>query len=135
MTLRWGILGCGDVARRRVAEAIRGAEGSRLTAACRRDPEALAAFCRSYDVPRAYVDAGGCDGLVPGASTIVGLWEDTLDKLAQRDFDRLAPRLDWVLKRQQFSRSELANAFPDRSAQALDKLLTDLGTMRLTEIV
>ena len=43
--------------------------------------------------------------------------------------------VDWVLKRQQFSRSELANAFPDRSAQALDKLLTDLGTMRLTEIL
>lgn len=39
----------------------------------------------------------------------------------------------WVLERQQFSRNELAKAFPNRSADALDKLLTDLGTMRLTE--
>ena len=39
----------------------------------------------------------------------------------------------WVLNRQQFTRSELASAFPERSSQALDKLLTDLGTMRLTE--
>jgi ribosomal protein L16 Arg81 hydroxylase len=39
----------------------------------------------------------------------------------------------WVLKRQQFARSDLANAFPDHSSGALDKLLNDLGNMRLTE--
>jgi hypothetical protein len=39
----------------------------------------------------------------------------------------------WVLKRPQFSRSELASAFPDRSAAQLDQLLRDLGGMRLTE--
>jgi ribosomal protein L16 Arg81 hydroxylase len=39
----------------------------------------------------------------------------------------------WVLKRQQFSRKELINAFPNRGANEVDKLLNDLGTMRLTE--
>jgi bifunctional lysine-specific demethylase and histidyl-hydroxylase MINA len=38
----------------------------------------------------------------------------------------------WVLERQQFSRNELAQAFPERQAQ-LDSLLRDLGAMRLTE--
>lgn len=41
--------------------------------------------------------------------------------------------VDWVLKRQQFSRSDLAMAFPNQPAKALDKLLTDLGSMRLAE--
>ncbi|MGI9509516.1 MAG: JmjC domain-containing protein, partial [Geminicoccaceae bacterium] len=43
--------------------------------------------------------------------------------------------VDWVLKRQQFSRSDLSKAYPAYSAEALDKLLTDLGNMRLTEIL
>ena len=45
----------------------------------------------------------------------------------------VADMVSWVLKRQQFSRNDLKAAFPDRPAQALDKLLTDLGNMRLTE--
>ncbi len=55
--LRWGLIGCGDVARKRVAEALRRAKGSELVAACRRDPQALEAFCREFDVPRGYCDA------------------------------------------------------------------------------
>jgi len=39
----------------------------------------------------------------------------------------------WVLERQQFSRNELAQAFPERQAAQLDSLLRDLGAMRLTE--
>jgi ribosomal protein L16 Arg81 hydroxylase len=39
----------------------------------------------------------------------------------------------WVLERQQFSRHELAQAFPERGATQLDSLLRDLGAMRLTE--
>jgi len=39
----------------------------------------------------------------------------------------------WVLERKQFSRSELASAFPDRQAAQHDQLLKDLGAMRLTE--
>src|SRR6185503_13604577 len=30
---------------------------------------------------------------------ILALWEDTLSKLARRDFKSLAGRLDWVMKR------------------------------------
>ncbi len=47
----------------------------------------------------------------------------------------VAPMVRWVLQRQQFSRRELAEAFPDRAPAQLDKLLTDLGAMRLTEPV
>lgn len=47
----------------------------------------------------------------------------------------VADMVEWVLKRQQFSRSDLASTFPERPPQALDKLLTDLGNMRLTEPV
>ena len=39
----------------------------------------------------------------------------------------------WVLERKQFSRHELADAFPERNAGQLDQLLRDLGAMRLTE--
>jgi ribosomal protein L16 Arg81 hydroxylase len=39
----------------------------------------------------------------------------------------------WVLERQQFSRDELAQAFPEQKAAQLDSLLRDLGAMRLTE--
>ncbi len=48
---------------------------------------------------RRFVERGGCEGLVPEAPQIVALWQDTLDKLERRDWDGLAPRLDWVLKR------------------------------------
>ena len=41
----------------------------------------------------------------------------------------------WVLKRQQFSRDELASAFPDRPSADLEKLINDLRTMRLAEPV
>ena len=43
--------------------------------------------------------------------------------------------VEWVLKRQQFTQGDLAKAFPERTDEALGKLLTDLGTMRLTELV
>jgi hypothetical protein len=77
---------------------------------------------------RVHVDAGGCDGLVPGAPAIVDLWEDTLGKLARHDFDGLAPRLDWVLKRAQIERA-LADRGLDWSApeaKHLDHLYSSL---------
>jgi len=43
--------------------------------------------------------------------------------------------VSWVLKRQQFSRNELANAFPKCQEATLDKLIKDLGNMRLTELL
>ena len=50
MTVRWGILGCGDVARRRVAGAIADDPDSRLLAACRRNGTALEQFCSDFGV-------------------------------------------------------------------------------------
>ena len=47
---------------------------------------------------RKFVEAGEAH-FVPEAESILALWEDTLDKLEQRDFQRLAGRLDWVMKR------------------------------------
>jgi hypothetical protein len=45
-----------------------------------------------------FVASGGCEGVVPRAAEILALWEDTLLKLAAKDFAALAHRLDWVLK-------------------------------------
>jgi mannose-6-phosphate isomerase-like protein (cupin superfamily) len=45
----------------------------------------------------------------------------------------VAALVAWVLERPQFSRSELALAFPERSAAQLEQLLRDLRAMRLTE--
>jgi proteasome accessory factor A len=47
---------------------------------------------------RQFVDAGEAH-FVPDAEHILALWEDTLDKLESRDFNRLARRLDWAMKR------------------------------------
>lgn len=53
---------------------------------------------RFLDEAKAFVEAGGCEGIVPEAGVIMDLWADTLMKLQARDFPALAPRLDWVLK-------------------------------------
>lgn len=45
-----------------------------------------------------FVGEGGCEGLVPGAAEIISLWGEVLTKLERRDFEGLAPDLDWVLK-------------------------------------
>ena len=52
-----------------------------------------------------FVEGGGCDGLVPDAKRLIALWDDTLTKLETRDFDSLAARLDWVLKRSMIERA------------------------------
>ncbi len=51
------------------------------------------------DAARACAERGGFDGYVPGAETILDVWEDTLLKLKDRDFQALSKRLDWVIKR------------------------------------
>lgn len=53
MAVRWGILGCGDIAVKRVADAILEDEGSILLAACRRNEENLASFCKRFKVEKA----------------------------------------------------------------------------------
>jgi ribosomal protein L16 Arg81 hydroxylase len=45
----------------------------------------------------------------------------------------VGPLVRWVLERREFSRTELAGAFPERGAAQVDQLLRDLGAMRLTE--
>lgn len=51
MTLRWGLLGCGDIAVKRVADAIRDDPHSELRAACRRDAVALQVFAQRFEIP------------------------------------------------------------------------------------
>jgi predicted dehydrogenase len=55
--IRWGIIGCGDVVRKRVAQAIIDEPRSELIAACRRNEAALRDFCESFSVERAYASA------------------------------------------------------------------------------
>ncbi len=53
---------------------------------------------RFLEEARRFVDAGGCEGIVPRAAEILALWEDTLLRLRRREWPALARRLDWVLK-------------------------------------
>jgi len=50
------------------------------------------------DDAKRHADRGLFDGIVPGAREIIALWEDSLIKLANRDWRGLAPRIDWVMK-------------------------------------
>ncbi len=54
MPIRWGIIGCGDVVRKRVARAIIDEPNSELLAVCRRNTPALKEFCERFEVPRSY---------------------------------------------------------------------------------
>ena len=57
MAIRWGIIGVGDIARKRVAGAMQLDQHSELVAACRRDEQKLTQFCGEFSVPRAYTSA------------------------------------------------------------------------------
>ena len=57
MTIKWAIIGVGDIARKRVAGAIQLDERSELLAACRRNEQQLKQFCDEFSVPRDYTDA------------------------------------------------------------------------------
>jgi predicted dehydrogenase len=50
MAIRWGIIGCGDVARKRVAGAIQSDVNSELLAICRRDEAKLRKFADEFAV-------------------------------------------------------------------------------------
>jgi predicted dehydrogenase len=54
MTIRWGIIGAGDIARKQTARAIGVAQNSRLLAVMRRDLSAARAFAAEFGAPRAY---------------------------------------------------------------------------------
>ena len=57
--LRWGILGCGDVAEHKGGSPLYSVEGSELIAVMRRDKEKAEAFAASHGAKRVYhtVDA------------------------------------------------------------------------------
>ena len=57
MAIRWGIIGCGDVARKRVAGAIQNDPNSELVAVCRRDEAKLRAFAAEFGVSIATTSA------------------------------------------------------------------------------
>ena len=50
MTVHWGLIGCGDIAQKRVADAIRADSRSELVAACRRSATQLEEFGAAFDV-------------------------------------------------------------------------------------
>jgi len=54
VTLRWGIIGCGDVAERKSGPALYGVEGSELVAVMRRDAAKAADFARRHGAKRWY---------------------------------------------------------------------------------
>src|SRR5688572_21373442 len=56
-TVRWGIIGCGDVCEVKSGPGFAKADGSRLVAVMRRDGAKAAAFARRHGVDRHYDDA------------------------------------------------------------------------------
>lgn len=54
--LRWGLIGCGDISRKRVAPALRDASGSRLEAISRAQADKLDEFARDFEVPKRFAD-------------------------------------------------------------------------------
>ena len=52
--IRWGILGCGDVAEKKGGPALYRAEGSELVAVMRRDRAKAEDFARRHGAKRAY---------------------------------------------------------------------------------
>lgn len=57
MTLRWGLIGAGDIANKSVADAIQADPNSDLIAVCRRDEGRLAEFADKFSIPRRYASA------------------------------------------------------------------------------
>jgi predicted dehydrogenase len=54
LKLKWGLIGCGDIARKRVAPALRDNEPSELIAIARARPELAAAFAEEFGAKRWY---------------------------------------------------------------------------------
>jgi predicted dehydrogenase len=57
MSIRWGIIGCGDVCEVKSGPAFGKIEGSRLVAVMRRDGAKAADYAKRHGVPRWYEDA------------------------------------------------------------------------------
>ena len=57
MSLQWGLIGTGDIARKRIAPALRDLPSCTLAAVCRGRPELAESFAREFDAPRWYATA------------------------------------------------------------------------------
>lgn len=57
MTIRWGIIGCGDVCEIKSGPGFQKAEGSQLVAVMRRNGALAADYAKRHNVPRSYDDA------------------------------------------------------------------------------
>jgi predicted dehydrogenase len=55
-TLKWGIIGSGDIVRKRVAPAIRNLPDAEIVAVSRARAELLEPFAREFEIPRWYAD-------------------------------------------------------------------------------
>jgi len=56
-TIKWGIIGCGDVTEKKSGPAFQNIEHSELVAVMRRDGEKAADYARRHNVPKWYDDA------------------------------------------------------------------------------
>jgi predicted dehydrogenase len=54
--VRWGLIGCGDIARKRVAPALRDAPHSEIAVISRKQAHLAADFAREFSVPKHYED-------------------------------------------------------------------------------
>ena len=54
--IRWGLVGCGDIAEKRVALALRSAAGSKLLACSRKQPARLWEFQQRHGIPKGCPD-------------------------------------------------------------------------------
>lgn len=55
-SVRWGLIGCGDISRKRVAPALRDANFSQLVAVTRARADLAEAFAREFGAQQAYAD-------------------------------------------------------------------------------
>jgi predicted dehydrogenase len=55
-TVSWGLIGVGDIVRKRVGDALRRASGSSLTAVAAAHPQRAQAYAREFHVPRWHAD-------------------------------------------------------------------------------
>jgi proteasome accessory factor A len=87
---------------------------------------------RLLDSAGRFAARGGLDGIVLRGSEILTLWADTLDKLAARDMDALACRLDWALKLNTLERARREHDLEWRSPEMryLDRLYSSLDETR-----
>jgi len=90
-TIRWGIIGCGDVTEVKSGPALRRAEGSELVTVMRRDAAKAADYAKRHGVVRWYADA---DKLMDDAevdAVYVATPPDTHEHYAMRVLQRRKP--------------------------------------------